>query len=94
MPMAHTTGLTGKTNLYGRGKMAALADNRVAEVDLQWDTEGLAEMSREDVGGFWFTEEIEKMGLDVPSFSPESEAGQGKLDTNKITKCPSCGHEF
>jgi len=73
------------------GQELALADNRVAEVDLAWDTEQLKALQSEgiDLGKFWFDEELAEMGvIETADVVPNS------VSSPKMETCPECGHEF
>ena len=71
-----------------KGKLAAIADNRVAQVDLEWDAEALAEFasSEDGVSDYFFDGEVQK--LLKASGQPETVA------TDPDTTCPKCGHQF
>jgi hypothetical protein len=63
----------------------AIADNRVAEIDLNWDTDMLARLEKKvDLSDFWDADAMDKL------------LGRGKKkSTTKFTHvCPKCGHEF
>ncbi len=79
-----------------KARELALADNRVAEVDLEWDTEALKALQDGgvDLGEFWFSGELKALGVDVPDFAPVGEDGQNRLDEKATATCPECGHEF
>ncbi len=48
-----------------QGRGLAIADNRVAEVGLDWDMEALEKIGEElDLGEFWFDDELPKLDLD------------------------------
>lgn len=48
-----------------QGRGLAIADNRVAEVGLEWDMEALEKIGEElDLGEFWFDDELPKLDLD------------------------------
>ena len=76
----------------GRARQLAYADNRVAEVDLEWDIERMtADLDAGvDLGAFWREDELKEM-LDGLRESAEE---QGQLGEKKLTTCPECGHEF
>ena len=81
------------------GRELALADNRVGEVNLSWDTEALAELGEDIDLTPWFTaDEIEGWGEEVPDFEPVGEDEQGRLDQIEPKEidcvCPNCGHQF
>jgi ParB-like chromosome segregation protein Spo0J len=64
----------------------AIADNRVGEMDLNWDVEALAALEKKvDLSDFWDADAMDKL------------LGRGgkKKSTTKFTHvCPKCGHEF
>lgn len=68
----------------------AVADNRVSEVDLCWDTSALKALDI-DLSLLWTTNELEVLFAD---FKPVSVDEQGKLDEKSKVKCPECGAEF
>lgn len=60
------------------GRALALADNRVSEVDLDWDGQELKKLMEDglDVSEFFFPEELEKLlAEDAPTGAPELPAG-------------------
>ena len=76
-----------------KARELALADNRVAEVDLEWDPEVLAELGTElDLSKFWTEDELKDILAteDVPKGSEGASAGSGKASI----ECPKCGHHF
>ena len=88
-----------------RAKKLSIYANRIAEVDLDYDLEVLAEL-HEEVGleEMFFADEIEAlMGKEnqddeAPNFEPVNMEDQGKLDGIKAKEiecqCPQCGHSF
>lgn len=75
-----------------------IADNRLAEIGSDWDTE-LLSLELEDLHSAGF--EINLTGFDLsaiepPEFDPGSFDDQGKLDefAKKIVICPECNFEF
>lgn len=78
-----------------QGRGLALADNRVAEVDLAWDPAQLKALSEEglDVGAFFLPDELEKIFADEPAEAAEETAAKG-VDNTKSVTCPECGHAF
>jgi hypothetical protein len=79
------------------GRELALADNRVAELDLEWDGEALAELASEgvDVGEFFLPEEL----ADLPGFEgeekppPSAEPQMGGMEYRIIIECQSEAHQ-
>lgn len=74
----------------------ALADNRVGQLDLDFDPEQLAAdvTAGLDVSGLWTELELGEVFGKVPDFAPVPEDQQGRLDEKKRVTCPECGHEF
>lgn len=68
-----------------RARGLAVADNRVVELDLDWDHEALREMATEvDLAGFFTEAELQNEAeTDVPDSGPESEE-----------RCPACGQRI
>lgn len=61
-----------------KAKALAIADNRVAELDLEWDPEVLAELGEEiDLSHFWSANELEKL---LGENGDSSEAPEPQLD--------------
>lgn len=75
-----------------RARELALADNRVAEVDLEWDAEALKALQDGgvDLGEFWQDSEL-------ASLLSRAE-GDGTITTDDVTptdyRCPRCGCEW
>ena len=69
-----------------RTRMLALADNRTAELNLQWDTSGLAEFAKgsEEVNEFFSSSELQLLAdaLTGPAYEPVLQPNQG---TSNIT---------
>lgn len=82
-----------------RAKKLAIAANRIAQVDLEWDAEVLAELDEEiNLGDFWAEEELNALLERDVSFEPADLDEQGQLD-QRVPKeidceCPECGHQF
>jgi hypothetical protein len=76
------------------GREMALADNRVSEVNLSWDTEALAEIGQEVDLGDWFTEE-EMAGWDVEvdDFDPPSDEQDEETTADLIEQAEAGGIE-
>jgi hypothetical protein len=77
-------------------KALAIADNRTAQVSLDWDGQVIASLIEDgvDLSGLFSSQELEGLGAAVPAFEPVSEDEQGRLDQKKPVTCPACGHEF
>jgi hypothetical protein len=80
------------------GRELALADNRVGEVNLSWDTDALAAIGEEIDLTPWFTaDEIEGWGDEVPDFDEDPDSSAREIDVDAMEfdcKCPKCGFEF
>lgn len=72
-----------------RAKELAIADNRVSEIDLQWDAEALQGMG--DLSKFFNDAEIAKL---TDTFEAGTADEQSQLDQDRTHTCPQCGHEF
>lgn len=85
-----------------RAKELAIADNRVAELDLQWDAEMLQELENQgvDVDLFWSEQELDALlkGIDAANLDIDAEvsgSGEGKGDsTGTDCECPACGYRW
>jgi len=85
-------------------KKLAIAANRIAQVDLDWDPELLKAIGEEiDISDLFYDNEIEhlfehKDDEETPDFAPAGMEDQGQLDQKQAKeidcKCPQCGHEF
>ena len=57
------------------GRALAIADNRVGEVSLAWDSEALIQISKDvDLTEFWFEDELDMLGIQVESQAGENES--------------------
>lgn len=79
-----------------RARKLAYADNRVAEVDLDFDPAQLAAdiAAGVDLSDFWMPGELAEMQGIAPNFQPVGVDEQGRLDEKSRVTCPECGHEF
>lgn len=80
-----------------KAKEYALADNRTAEVGLQWDAARLAQMREsmpEVIERFFNRAELIDSEIMPPDFQPSSYDEQPRLDQKKPIVCPHCGMEF
>lgn len=79
-----------------QGRRMALRDNRVGQVDLDWDADELQALANEgvDLSALWNEDELYELLKVVPDFQPTSEDEQGRLDQKKPIICPHCGMEF
>jgi len=76
-------------------KELAVADNRIGQIDLDWNPDLLKELSAEiDLGQFWMEDELKAM-LDGPQ-EPEPPEGFKSYDENIETEyqCPKCGYTW
>lgn len=74
-----------------RARELAIADNRVAEMDLNWDPAALESLSQEiDLMKFWTPEELERLLARIP----QAEIEEAPEPTELIHTCPKCGHRF
>ena len=87
-----------------RAKKLAIAANRIASVDLDWDADILAAIADEvDISDMFFEDELAALAErdseeETPDFEPVGMDEQGKLDQIQPKeidcKCPQCGHDF
>lgn len=77
-------------------KELAIADNRIAELDLEWSPDVLQGFADEgiDLAQFWNDDELAALLGKVPDFQPVGIDEQGRLDQKKPIVCPHCGQEF
>jgi hypothetical protein len=72
-----------------------IADNRVGQVSLEWDTDMLAALGADiDVSQFWSADELDDLLSVVPHFQPVGADEQCRLDQKAQCTCPECGHVF
>ena len=78
-----------------RARELAIADNRAAEVGLEWSAEVLASFQDEglDLEQFWFPEELAAITEQVPDVE-FPEYTESVEDEVQYCECPSCGHRF
>lgn len=74
----------------------ALADNRVGELDLEYDPVAIQAMLNDGLELDWLFERVELDDLlsRVPEFVPVGLEEQGRLDEKAQVCCPNCGHSF
>jgi ParB-like chromosome segregation protein Spo0J len=78
-----------------KAKALAIADNRTAEIGLEWDPAILGELANEmDLNPFFSDEELTEMGATLPAFQPGDAADQHRLDEKNKVTCPACQHVF
>jgi len=80
------------------GRGLAYADNRVGQLDLEWDAEQvLADLNAGvDLSALFRQEELDSLLADIrpPDFQPVDESEQPRLDQKAPITCPHCGEEF
>lgn len=74
-----------------QGRALAIADNRAAEVGLDWDVDALAEIAQGvDLSQFWFDGEIEIPEIDLELGPGDDQGGEvGETESGEV--CPACG---
>ncbi len=79
-----------------RANELAIADNRVSELNLDWEPEILQALSEDgvDLAAFWRDDELAEVLRIVPEFDPVGIEEQGRLDEKAPVTCPECGHVF
>jgi len=84
-----------------KAQRLAISANRVAELNLDWDADILAELSQEiNLTGLWSDEELAATLAknEAPDFDPVGMDEQGKLDEIQPKEvdceCPHCGKSF
>ncbi len=81
-----------------QGREMAYADNRVGQLDLDFDIEQILsdQQSGADLSWLWKQDELDMMlaELHVPDFQPVDESTQPRLDQKAPITCPHCGMEF
>ncbi len=72
-----------------------IADNRVGQVSLEWDTLMLAELAAEelDLSKFWSEDELAAL-LNEPPNVEFREYDESVEDEVAYCDCPACGHRF
>jgi hypothetical protein len=87
-------------DLNGKGHSAArqlaYADNRVSELDLEWDKGIIIADIKDgiDLSDFWTEEELKKIEIDDISNVAFKEYDESIANEVKKVTCPECGHEF
>ena len=78
------------------GRKLAVADNRAAELGLEWDPAVLAELSSDlDLKPFFTDSELSS--VIAPTVEPEPGSGSGEVDVDSFEfahTCPKCGFGF
>lgn len=64
-----------------QGRGLAIADNRVAEVGLEWDMEALEKIGEElDLGEFWFDDELPEIDFGIIDGDEDDESHSQEVD--------------
>lgn len=77
-----------------RAKRLAIAANRIAELNLDFDPDVLSELNEEvDLSGLWTDEEFSSW---IESLTEDSGKEKGARSRSKEVECecPNCGHQF
>lgn len=79
-----------------KGRMMAIRDNRVGQIDLDWDASALQALLNEglDLSGLWDDDELAALLAVVPDFKPVPEAETNRLDEKEPIVCPHCSKTF
>jgi len=85
-----------------RAKKLAIAANRIASVDLDWDADILAAIADEvDISDMFFDDELaaivdgDEEEIESAPYNPESSAREVNTEDFEFDcKCPKCGFEF
>ena len=77
-------------------RMLAYADNRVGQLDLDFDPEVIAAdiAAGLPLDELWQDWELSELGAVVPDFEPVGMDEQPRLDQKAPITCPHCGEEF
>lgn len=78
----------------GKARALATYDNRVGQLDLEWDLDMLGAIDADVLGDLWTDKELEDLGMIVPNFGAVGIDEQGRLDQKSPITCPHCGMEF
>lgn len=79
-----------------KARMLAYADNRVSELNLDFDVEVMVDdlAAGFPLDVFWQEWELAELGAVVPDFAPVGMDEQLQLDQKAPVICPHCGEEF
>ena len=79
-----------------RARELAYADNRVGELDLDWDIEQIRIDVGEGVkvGEFWFDDELAEMLGELPDGADGKECDGSIADEVEFHECPECHHRW
>lgn len=79
-------------------KLLAVADNRTAELGLEWNPDELSNIIDDgiDLSGLWLFEpfELEDLGVVFEEFQPVDQSEQPSLDKLSPVICPHCGKDI
>ena len=76
-----------------RAKRIAVAANRIAQVDLEWDAEMLGALAKEvDLSSLWSEEELDEVLSKIPNVEFK-EYDEGAADGVSVCRCTTCGNE-
>jgi len=78
-----------------KAKKLAVYQNRVGQVNLEWDPDVLKGLAEEgvDLSNLWREDELDALLERVPDVEFE-EYDESAVDNVKMCICPECGHEF
>jgi hypothetical protein len=75
----------------GRARALAIYDNRVGQLDLDWDIGALSAVDSDVLKDLWTVDELSLLGVgDGPDFKEYDET---IADNIKVCTCPNCGNE-
>jgi hypothetical protein len=79
-----------------RAQRLAVADNRIAQLDLSYDVEVLAGLSAEILEGLFEPQELSDLGQQWAEQQPPDfkEYDESAADDVEMCTCPKCGHSF
>lgn len=78
----------------GKARALATYDNRVGQLDLDWDVDALGAIDADVLGELWTDKELQDLGVEIPDFQAVGIDEQGRLDQKSPITCPHCGKEF
>jgi hypothetical protein len=79
----------------GKARKLAYADNRIAELDLDWDAERvLADAQAMDLSEMFTDAELAELAEIVPPDVNFKEFDESVADEVEYLECPSCGHRW
>jgi hypothetical protein len=78
-----------------KGRKLAVADNRTAELGLEWEPSVLAELSTLDLKPFFTDAELSKIIAPDAVLEPGAKSGEVDVDAFAFAHhCPKCGFEY